>query len=629
MSSRAIRHVDGSAERQSIPFYRNVKTLALLAQVIFVLLAALGIWILYRNITTGLASSGLTFTFNFLGSRAGFELGETTIPYSASDTYLKALVVGFLNTLKVGIAGVILCTLLGVMIGVMRVSANWLLSTFALWYVELLRNTPLAVQLIFWYYAIILSIPPRSDNSLQLPGSILVSQIGIALPWVYPTGNFGNWLPWLVGALAVASVAYALRVRQLRREGRFGNRFLVPFIAFALVAGVGYYFASSGNTLPGGTTATVDPLTGSGRVFVDENDNGVRDAGERLLSRVPVTVRIPEARLETISSNVVESREAVYSTFRFPLIQEREFESAEVIFRDPEAAAGLSIHFDSYPSIGVIYRDLNGNGVFDAGEEIYYDANGNGSYDPGEEVPAEGARIRGYNGVGLAMEINGFERRVVSDQTGALRLPIFRAPPAGEETAVEQSSPGGLAGGLGGLFQTPAQSEAAPEVEASTEVHVPGPLVYSEPTVPRSSYFGGAQLSTPFLALLLGLAIYTSAFVAEIVRAGIQAVPRGQSEAAKALGLSGGQTFRLIIFPQALRVIIPPMISQYLNLTKNSSLAVLVTFSDFFLVSNTVGNQTGQFVSVYVIILVGYLFISLVFSLILNVVNRRVALVER
>src|SRR5690625_2439079 len=140
-----------------------------------------------------------------------------------------------------------------------------------------------------------------------------------------------------------------------RREGRFGNRFLVPFIAFALVAGVGYYFASSGNTLPGGTTATVDPLTGSGRVFVDENDNGVRDAGERLLSRVPVTVRIPEARLETISSNVVESREAVYYTFQFSLILVREFESAVVILHYTEAAAGPSIHFDIFFNIAIIY----------------------------------------------------------------------------------------------------------------------------------------------------------------------------------------------------------------------------------------------------------------------------------
>jgi len=244
-------------------------------------------------------------------------------------------------------------------------------------------------------------------------------------------------------------------------------------------------------------------------------------------------------------------------------------------------------------------------------------------------VPTEGARVRGYNGMRLVMQMENFERQVVSDQSGVIRLPIFRPPPAEEEASSEAAGgAGGLAGGLGGLFQSPAQSETA-GVEVHTQVHTPGPLVLSMPTVPRSSYFGGAGLSTPFLALLLGLAIYTSSFVAEIVRAGIQSVPRGQSEAANALGLSGGDTFRLIVFPQALRVIIPPMISQYLNLMKNSSLAVLVTFSDFFLVANTVGNQTGQFVSVYVIILVGYLLLSLVFSLVLNVVNKRVALVER
>ena len=106
-------------------------------------------------------------------------------------------------------------------------------------------------------------------------------------------------------------------------------------------------------------------------------------------------------------------------------------------------------------------------------------------------------------------------------------------------------------------------------------------------------------------------------------------MPKGQTEAAKALGLSGTQVFSLVVFPQAMRIILPPMISQYLNLTKNSSLAILVTYEDFFNVSNIIGNQTGQFIPVYLIILVGYLGISLLFSFVLNIVNARLALVER
>ena len=151
----------------------------------------------------------------------------------------------------------------------------------------------------------------------------------------------------------------------------------------------------------------------------------------------------------------------------------------------------------------------------------------------------------------------------------------------------------------------------------------------SFPSIPRGNYVGGISLSAAYLALLIGLVVYTASFIAEIVRGGIQAVPKGQREAAKAVGLSNYQTFRLVVFPQALRIILPPMISQYLNLTKNSSLAILVTFQDFFSISNIVANQTGAAIPVIVIVIGGYLIISLTFAFILNIVNERMALVER
>jgi His/Glu/Gln/Arg/opine family amino acid ABC transporter permease subunit len=598
-----------SRGQERIPFYRNVKTIAVLAQVAFVVVAAAALYYLWRNVTTGLQSSALTVNFGFIDNRAGFDLGETAIPFSSSDSYLRAIVVGMLNTLKVGLAGVVLCTILGISVGVMRLSANWLLRTLSTAYVELLRNTPLAVQLIFWYYAVILSIPPRSENAIRLLGDVYLSQIGIALPWLYPSYNFGRWLPWLLAALVALVAVYFWRRRRIERSQRPGNPWPAAVATAAVIAGGGYFVAASGATLPEGMAAEVAPTRGTGVVFIDSDGDGDRGREERAVPYAPVVISLPEGVLRTNSTNLIESRDVVYSTFRFPLLSRDEYESVEVLFREPEEAEGLSIHFDRYPSIGTIYRDENGNGEFDEGENTY----------------VEDGFIRGYNGIGLAMNIEDFERRLVSDRSGELRLPIFRTP----ETRADARAPraGGLGGGLGGLFAPP--EEAAATIDADTEFPVAGPLVYSEPTIPRSSYFGGTRLSTPFLALLLGLAIYTSAFVAEIVRGGIQAIPRGQPEAAKALGLSGNQTFFLVVFPQALRIIIPPMISQYLNLIKNSSLAILVTFSDFFQVSNTVGNQTGQFIAVYVIILVGYLSLTLVFSLVLNIVNARVALVER
>jgi general L-amino acid transport system permease protein len=131
------------------------------------------------------------------------------------------------------------------------------------------------------------------------------------------------------------------------------------------------------------------------------------------------------------------------------------------------------------------------------------------------------------------------------------------------------------------------------------------------------------------MALLVGLVMYTGAFIAEVVRAGIQAVPKGQTETARAQGFTGGQILRLIVLPQALRVIIPPLISQYLNLVKNSSLALAIGFLDLYAVSSTMLNQSGRVVEVFLIVMATYLAISLTISLIMNIANRRVQIVER
>ena len=155
------------------------------------------------------------------------------------------------------------------------------------------------------------------------------------------------------------------------------------------------------------------------------------------------------------------------------------------------------------------------------------------------------------------------------------------------------------------------------------------PLQKTVPELGRFNFVGGLTLTPEFAALLAGLVIYTGAFIAEVVRAGIQAVSKGQFEAARALGLSSLSVLRLVVIPQALRIIIPPLISQYLNLAKNSSLAVLVGYPDLFFVGKTTINQAGRAVPVFVLMMACYLAISLVTSAIMNVYNRRVRLVER
>jgi len=155
------------------------------------------------------------------------------------------------------------------------------------------------------------------------------------------------------------------------------------------------------------------------------------------------------------------------------------------------------------------------------------------------------------------------------------------------------------------------------------------PLVTSVPVLGKFNFEGGLRLTPEFTGLLVGLVIYTGAFIAEVVRAGILAVQKGQFEAARALGLTQMQVLRLVVFPQALRVVIPPLISQYLNLTKNSSLAILIGYADVFFVGRTIINQAGRALPVFLLIMAIYLTISLITSIIMNIYNRRVRLVER
>ena len=155
------------------------------------------------------------------------------------------------------------------------------------------------------------------------------------------------------------------------------------------------------------------------------------------------------------------------------------------------------------------------------------------------------------------------------------------------------------------------------------------PMLLDVPILKGFNFQGGLRLTTEFTALLIGLALYTSAFIAEVVRSGIQAVQKGQIEAAKAVGLRYSQILSLIIIPQAMRVIIPPLISQYLNLTKNSSLALVIGYQELFAIGKVTINQAGRAVPVFILVMATYLAISLLTSIFLNFYNKRVQFIER
>jgi general L-amino acid transport system permease protein len=382
-----------------IAIYNRPRIRALFYQLI---LLAMVLWLGYQfalNAKANLDAQKIASGFGFLDNTAGFAINQSLIPYDESDSYGRVFFVGLLNTLLVAGIGIVLATILGFFIGIARLSRNWLLARLAGGYVELIRNLPLLFQILFWYLAVLGTLPgPR--QSLSLFGEIFLNNRGIIMP--APVAGKGAGTVFAVFASSViAIVAIKLWARRLHiRTGR-----QVPLLRTGLAILI-----------------------------------------------VPVLIAL--------------------------------------------IAMGFPIDF-------------------------------------------ERPELRGFN------------------------------------------------------------------------------------------FAGGIRLLPEFVALLVALTTYTAAFIAEVVRAGLLAVPRGQSEAAFALGLRRGLTLRLIIVPQALRVIVPPLTNQYLNLTKNSSLAVAVGYPDLFAVfAGTTLHQTGQAIEIIAITMAVYLAISLITSALMNWYNAHIRIAE-
>ncbi|MGL4608543.1 MAG: ABC transporter permease subunit [Trueperaceae bacterium] len=571
-----------------VPFYRNVKVLGVLAQIIFVVLVGLGIGIIVRNVLVGVDKLGVRLDYDWLDDRAGFPVTESVIPYTEDNSYGRVLLVGFLNTLKVAVVGVVLATLLGIAVALMRLSSNWLLRQIATVYVETIRNIPLAIQIFFWFTIFFIPSLPSGVSAYSALGGFL-NNSGFSIPWFYPTTSSRLWWPWVIGAIVLAVIIYFVRRRQIILSERPGSPWPFALLGLVAVAGIGYGVASASSQYPEGTVLGPDWGKGRVRSYIDQNGNGEFDRrADLVVLHVPVLVTAQEETFEVIPDNRREVYRDIFSGFKFPRFKASEYESAEVSFVNPEWNDALKIQFTSFPSIGQIYSDRNNNDRLDAGEEFRTE----------EEITETGTTERGYEGdlYRLQLVIKGFERRVVTTFEGQAQIPDLESDNPKEAQLLRAS-----------------------------------PLVLSMPSFPseRTQIQGGLLLTNAYIALLLALVFYTASFISEIVRGGILSVPKGQSEAAKALGLSNAQTFSLVVFPQAMRVIVPPLISQFLNLTKNSSLGFFAAYNEFFKISEIASNQSGATVPVILLLIAGYLLISLTFSLILNVFNSRIQLVER
>lgn len=386
-------------EVHRIPFWHDPSKRAIVYQATALVFVFMLGYYVFSNTQANLQRQSIATGFGFIDREAGFEIGESMIPYLPSNTYARALLVGVLNTIRVAFVGIVLTILLGLFVGVARLSSNWLVARLSALYIEVLQNIPVLLQLFFWY-AIFHGGLPSPRQSLNPAPGVFFNNRGLYFPVPVSDPAYGRMA---VAVIAACLLSYFLHRWAKVRQDRTGRPFPVLSTSTGLIIGL--------------------PLV----VW--------------LASGAPTAMNIPH--------------------------------------------------------------------------------------------------LQGFN----------FE--------------------------------------------------------------------------------GGISISPEFGALLVGLVLYTSAFVAEIVRAGIQAISRGQTEAAMSLGLKPRHVLTLVILPQALRVIIPPLTSQMLNLTKNSSLAIAIGYPDFVSVANTTINQTGQAIEGVLLIMVVYLFFSLVTSAFMNWYNKKTALVER
>lgn len=369
------------------------------SQIIVVALLAWGLYEIVGNTQANLKKLNQNFGFDFLTQAAGFDLSSALIEYSSNSTFGRAIVAGLLNTIMVAIIGIIFATIIGFIVGVMRLSKNKVVSGAATLYIEIIRNVPLLLQIFMWY-ALVLKPLPGVKGAINLFDSVFISNRGIQMP--HPNFGSGAWLGVIALAAALLGTwLFRKRARKIQDE-----------------------------------TGKITPVW---------------------WISIPIIVLAPFAGL---------------------------------------LVAGWPLAFD-YPV------------------------------------------LKGFN------------------------------------------------------------------------------------------FAGGMTVVPEMVALLLALTIYTATFIAETVRGGILAVSHGQSEASAALGLTRGNALRLVVIPQAMRVIIPPLASQYLNLTKNSSLAIAIGFPDLMYAGGTVNNQSGKAVEVVFILMVVYLTLSLLTAAFMNWFNSRVKLVER
>ncbi|MFN8426111.1 MAG: ABC transporter permease subunit [Anaerolineales bacterium] len=224
----------------TIPFWRDERILKILGQIIFALSVLFVGMLIYQNMKAGLAKQGISLSYSFLKGVSGFDIAETSFAYDRNSTYWQAFLIGLLNTLSVSVVGIIFATILGVILGVARLSTNFIINRLAAFYLELIRNLSLLVFLIFWYLGVFLKLP-RVKDAILWPGDIILTNRGVGIPWGIPTASFPTFRLILLGGLILTVVVFFALRAYSQRTGRAPLTLLWSLLTFVVVALVGWF----------------------------------------------------------------------------------------------------------------------------------------------------------------------------------------------------------------------------------------------------------------------------------------------------------------------------------------------------------------------------------------------------
>lgn len=479
-----------------------------------------------RVVASNLSNRGINFGWQWLSDPPGFSIREgiDTTP----DSGARALLVGIVNMLRVTVAGIIFATLIGTVIGIARLSNNWIVNKIGTAYVETIRNIPLLVQIFFWQ-ALMLSLKTFGEEDV---GTYFThsSVKGIALPGIFPSDGFWQWTVFVVIGLVAARYVFRWRSRMMEETGHESYALTSAIGTVVVFAAIGWF---------------LHPIFGW--------MSAIWGALESLARGIPAPLYSWAIALAIVAG-------AAYWIRGF--------------FAARKTPAGYGKFTD---------------------DDIFRVA------------------FAAFAGLAIGGFVIWLSSRVVQVPSGGSL--------EGDVTIAELIRLG--AGNFWNFFENKFHGSAG------------SPFVFELPSIElRGAGFAqyGSEsivITVPFFAVFVGITVYTAAFIAEVVRAGILAVPRGQTEAASAIGLKRSQYLRLIILPQAFRIILPPMGNQYLNLAKNTSLGTAVAYAEVVAVGFTLSNQTGQSLPIVLTWMVFYLTVSLSISVVVNYYNRKLALVER